>query len=118
MRDPLTGLGDRDAFHEALRAARVHETIAVVLVDVEAPDEGRGRHRLLLAAAAALSGVLRRGDELFLLEGGGFAALIGVSGARDARAAGRRLKAAATRGATMSVSVGVALPGEHDSDAS
>jgi diguanylate cyclase (GGDEF)-like protein len=115
-RDSLTGLGDQGAFHEALGAARVHSSIAVVLVDVDAFTAARGRQagdRLLVQTAAALSSVLRRGDELFRIGADAFAAVVHVIGDDDALEAARRLRDAPAN----TVSIGFAVPTEGESDA-
>jgi diguanylate cyclase (GGDEF)-like protein len=122
-RDPLTGLGHHGTFHDALRAGRLHSEIAVLLVDVDgfkAINDARGHQagdRVLVEVAAALSGALRRGDELFRIGGDEFAALLHITGEAEALDAGRRLRAAAAQTGSVTVSVGVAVPGEQESDA-
>jgi diguanylate cyclase (GGDEF)-like protein len=120
--DSLTGLDDRRAFLEALANARQATFVAVVLVDVDALDEVNraGGHqagdRALKAVAAALSGCLRRGDELFRIGGDEFAAILSINEADEAFVAGQRLREAVARAGLIGVSVGVALPESAETD--
>jgi diguanylate cyclase (GGDEF)-like protein len=123
--DPLTGLGHHATFHEALARARArHESIAVLMADVDgfkAINDTRGHQtgdRVLRETASALSGALRRGDELFRIGGDEFAALIRVGDAHEAVEAGRRLREAVAELGEVTVSVGVAIPRRDESDAS
>jgi len=121
--DPLTGLGDRADFDDALSAARAHQSVAIVLADIDgftAFNERRGAKaadRVLVGAAAAMSNVLRRSDTLYRTAGDEFAALVHVYGAADAFQTARRLRSAAAETGQITVSVAVAAPFEHESDA-
>lgn len=130
--DPLTGLGHHATFHEALRRARERTgggdgdhgpRIAVLLCDVDgfkAVNDGQGHQagdRVLRQAAGALSGALRRGDELFRIGGDEFAALVTVADEGEALDAGRRLRAAAASSGSITVSIGIALPFPEEPDA-
>lgn len=121
--DPLTGLGHHATFYEALGRARGRrEPIAVLVCDVDgfkAINDARGHlagDRVLRETAAALSGALRRGDELFRIGGDEFAAIIRVVDADEALAAGHRLQAAGRELGEVTLSIGVAVP-RPDEDA-
>ena len=120
MLDPLTGLGDHAAFHEALANADGRADVAVVLVSVDAGHASDRRRacqasdRALRAVAAALSAALRSGDELFRVGRDRFAAVVAVAEPGEAHEAARRLRAAAASGAP-GVSVSVAAPEPGDS---
>ena len=124
-RDPLTGLGHHATFHEALTRVRAEhrDHVAVLIADIDGfkvINDGQGHlagDRVLREAAAALSGALRRGDELFRIGGDEFAALVSVADEAEALDAARRLRAAATTTGTVTVSIGVAMPSEGESDA-
>src|SRR4051794_5604351 len=122
-RDPLTGLGHQGTFHDALHEARRLSEIAVLIIDVDgfkAINDAQGHQagdRILVEVAAALSSALRRGDELFRIGGDEFAALVQVHGDAEALEAGRRLRTAAAKTGTVTVSVGVAMPDLHETDA-
>jgi diguanylate cyclase (GGDEF)-like protein len=121
--DPLTGLGHHATFHAALAGAHRRPRTAVVLCDLDgfkALNDTRGHLHgddVLRGVAAALEGALRRGDRLFRIGGDEFAALVAVESAEEAREAGQRLRAAVEdAGLGVSVSVGVAVPGEGEPD--
>ena len=122
-RDPLTGLGHHGTFHDALSSARRLSEIAVLIIDIDGfktINDAQGHQagdRLLVEVAAALSSALRRGDELFRIGGDEFAALVHVTEEAEALEAGRRLREAAALTRTVTVSVGVAVPFGHESDA-
>ena len=87
--DPLTGLGHRGAFGEALGAShRRPIATAVALCDIDnfkALNDRFGHQegdRALVAVVQALDGALRRGDLLFRLGGDEFAALLAVRNER------------------------------------
>jgi len=122
--DPLTGLGHHATFHDALARARERrESIAVLMADVDgfkAINDTSGHQagdRVLRETAAALSGALRRGDELFRIGGDEFAALLRVGDTHEAVEAGRRLRAAVAALGEVTVSVGVAIPQRDETDA-
>lgn len=116
-RDPLTGLGHRGAFLEALSRAvaeaRPEEVVAVALVDLDhfKHVNDRGGHeagdRLLREAAARLTARVRRGDSIFRVGGDEFAAVLrDASGAALPSTADRLRGAVAATGATTA-SVGI-----------
>src|SRR3954454_14990007 len=122
--DPLTGLGHHATFHATLANAHRRPSTAVVLVDVDGfkrLNDTFGHQygdRVLRELAGALSGALRRGDTLFRIGGDEFAALLLVSDPAEALEAGRRLRAAvAEAGLGVTLSIGVAVPQEGETDA-
>jgi diguanylate cyclase (GGDEF)-like protein len=119
MPDPLTGLEDRAAFLERLPAARHAAHVAVVLVAVDglAADHGpQAADRATKTAAAALSGALRRGDELFRVGDDEFAAILAVSEPGEALAAAGRLRVAVAGAGSAGVSVAMVVPEADESD--
>lgn len=122
--DPLTGLGHRGAFAEALGAShRRPIATAVALCDLDsfkALNDRFGHQegdRALVAAVRALEGALRRGDLLFRLGGDEFAALLAVRNEQEALAAAHRMRAAvAASDAGLTVSVGVAVSEPEEPD--
>lgn len=123
--DPLTGLGHHATFHEALSRARARrESIAVLMADVDgfkAINDTKGHQagdRVLRETASALSGALRRGDELFRIGGDEFVALVRIGDDHEAVEAGRRLREAVASLGEVTVSVGAAVPRRDESDAS
>jgi diguanylate cyclase (GGDEF)-like protein len=121
--DPLTGLGDHEAFEAALARARRRTEVAVVLVDVDGLDDvvDNGGHqaadRALRGLAAKLSSVLRTGDELFRVALDSFAAIVAVRDEHEAPSAAQRIVALAGQPAPVTVTVGVAVPQGRESDA-
>jgi diguanylate cyclase (GGDEF)-like protein len=121
--DPLTGLGDHDAFEVALTRARRRMEVAVVIVDVDGLDplvEASGHQtadRVLLGLAARLSSVLRTGDQLFRIDLDAFAAIVAVRDEHEAPAAARRIATAAGQPGPIVVTVGAAVQHGHESDA-
>jgi diguanylate cyclase (GGDEF)-like protein len=122
--DPLTGLGHHATFHEALAHTHRRPQTAVVLVDVDGfkrlNDTFGHQHgdQVLRAIAAALNSALRRGDTLFRIGGDEFAALLAVASAEEALEAGTRLRAAVVAARLgVTVSIGVAVPRDGESDA-
>ena len=121
--DPLTGLGHHATFHAGFARARDRrESLAVLLCDVDgfkAINDGRGHQagdRALRQTAAAMASALRRGDELFRIGGDEFAALVRVADGREALDAGRRLREAVAAAGEVTVSIGVTLPRQGESD--
>jgi diguanylate cyclase (GGDEF)-like protein len=124
-RDALTGLGHHATFHQRLRQAHRRPTTAVVLCDVDEfkalnDTYGHGHgDRVLRGIADAMTGALRRGDELFRIGGDEFAALVVVGSEAEALDAARRLRDAvrdARLGVTMSLGVAVPRPDEPDAE--
>jgi diguanylate cyclase (GGDEF)-like protein len=122
--DPLTGLGHHATFHEALSGAHRRPSTAVVVCDLDGfkrlNDCFGHQHgdRVLRGVAAALTSALRRGDRLYRIGGDEFAALLLVSDAAEALEAGTRLRVAVEDAALgVSVSVGIAVPRDGESDA-
>jgi diguanylate cyclase (GGDEF)-like protein len=85
--DPLTGLGNRRAFDEALaaelaRARRAGSTVSVALADIDRfkPFNDRFGHlegdRVLSQVAAAITGAMRAGDRSFRWGGDEFAVIM------------------------------------------
>ncbi len=124
--DPLTGLGHRGAFAEALAAShRRPIATAVALCDLDRFKELNDRlghqegDRALVRSVHAMEGALRRGDLLFRLGGDEFAALLAVRNEREALSAAHRMRAAvAASDAGLTVSVGVAVSGPDEGDES
>ena len=121
--DPLTGLGHHAAFYEALAGSHRRPRTAVLICDLDGfktlNDHFGHQHgdQVLRDAAAALGGALRRGDRLFRIGGDEFAALLAVAGDDEALDAGERLRAAvAAADLGLTVSVGVAVPHDGESD--
>jgi diguanylate cyclase (GGDEF)-like protein len=122
MADTLTGLEDHTAFLEALAAARQAAHVAVVVVEIEglsALNAERGPQaadRTLKGVTAAVSAGLRRGDELFRVDGVELAAILTVTSPDEANTAAGRLRTAAARaGATVAVGAVIPHRGEDDS---
>jgi diguanylate cyclase (GGDEF)-like protein len=122
--DPLTGLGHHATFHATLANAHRRPSTAVVLVDIDGfkrlNDTFGHQHgdRVLRGVAEALSGALRRGDTLFRIGGDEFAALLVVADADEALEAGCRLRDAVNDADLgLTISIGVAVPIEGESDA-
>jgi diguanylate cyclase (GGDEF)-like protein len=122
--DPLTGLGHHATFHEALASAHRRPRTAILVCDIDGFKELNDTHghqhgdELLRATAVALGSALRRGDRLFRIGGDEFAALLAVDGEADALEAGGRLRAAVNAAELgLTVSIGVAVPRDGESDA-
>jgi len=122
--DPLTGLGHHATFHATLAHAHRRPSTAVVLADVDGfkrlNDTFGHQHgdHVLREIARALTAALRRGDTLFRIGGDEFAALLVVSDEAEALEAGRRLQAAvAEADLGVTVSIGVAVPRDGETDA-
>jgi diguanylate cyclase (GGDEF)-like protein/putative nucleotidyltransferase with HDIG domain len=119
-RDPLTGLHNHREFHEAiareLEECRRHGgSMAVVLLDLDdfkRVNDTSGHaagDRLLLAAAAELSGACRASDQAFRIGGDEFALLLPRSSRRDAiPVAERAAEAMSAVDIRVSVSYGIA----------
>jgi diguanylate cyclase (GGDEF)-like protein len=122
--DPLTGLGHHATFHATLAHAHRRPSTAVVLVDLDGfkrlNDTYGHQHgdQVLRGVANALEGALRRGDTLFRIGGDEFAALLVVADADEALEAGARLRQAVKDAdLDVTISIGVAVPMEGESDA-
>lgn len=128
-RDPLTGLGNHSAFHEALdQARRERRPWHVVLADIDrfkAVNDERGHltgDDTLRSVARALRGAVRGDDLLFRIGGDEFAALLpDMDTAAARRVAERLVRVAATTldavGASLSVGVAALVPGEPTTEA-
>ena len=128
--DPLTGMGNRRAFDEALgteiaRARRARSTASVALLDVDNFKELNDRYghlegdRLLRLTAAAINRALRAGDRGFRWGGDEFALLLPdtpYAGAEEALArvaAGIMTSCSAPDGSALTISWGITeLDGE------
>ncbi|UXB30730.1 GGDEF domain-containing protein [Stenotrophomonas maltophilia] len=131
-RDPLTGLGNRRNFDEALgsahgRARRQGVGLAVLMIDIDhfkrlndtyGHPEG---DRRLQAVAAILDGCLQRGDDLLARYGGEeFIAALPAPDIGHALCLGERLRAAVEAAALpaaqahVTISIGVAWQAAHD----
>jgi len=124
-RDPLTGLENHSAFHEALRARvdRRHERFVVAMIDLDGfkrVNDTAGHlagDRVLKEVAAAMVGALRSEDRVYRIGGDEFAAILPDVDVERARTVGERLCAAASVvlepvGASLSVGLTVPEPGE------
>ena len=124
-RDPLTGLGNANAFRDALGAGP--DLPAVVVGDVDGFDQlnrvagHQAGDRVLRALAAVLANEVRGADRLYRVDGDRFAALLhGVDNAR-ALAVGQRLCIAAAgvlaeHGTGLSAGVAVPAAAEPPAD--
>ncbi|MCW2622194.1 MAG: hypothetical protein JWL64_1796, partial [Frankiales bacterium] len=126
-RDALTGLGHHGSFHARLPLARSnaqHRRLAVLYVDVDHFKRVNDSHghaegdRLLIAIASSMQRALRGRDLVFRIGGDEFAALAEVVSEEEALAVGQRLREAVSEATGTSLSVGVAVAGPGDSDAS
>jgi diguanylate cyclase (GGDEF)-like protein len=123
-RDPLTGLPNHSAFHEALADA-MGDPIdsSVLLADIDrfkAVNDEKGHPTgddALRAVARALLGAVRGEDQLFRIGGDEFAAVLHGVDEVDAAALAARLVEAADaaighHGAALSIGVARLTPGE------
>ena len=130
-RDPLTGLGNRRNFDEALgsahgRARRQGVGLAVLMIDIDhfkrlndtyGHPEG---DRRLQAVAAILDGCLQRGDDLLARYGGESSSPLPAPDIGHALGLGERLRAAVEAAALpaaqahVTISIGVAWQAAHD----
>ncbi|MCW2991277.1 MAG: diguanylate cyclase [Solirubrobacterales bacterium] len=122
--DSLTGLGHHASFNERLATERAgRDRLAVLLIDVDGfkqINDTAGHlagDRALRTVASRLAGALRKRDEVFRIGGDEFAAIVRVADEEEAVGIGHRLREAVAA-AGHTVSVGVALPAEGESDAS
>ncbi|AYC31814.1 diguanylate cyclase [Pseudomonas cavernae] len=131
-RDPLTGLGNRKAFDEQLKAAldaaqRTHNPLALLFIDLDRFKEVNDRYghdagdALLIAIGARLRQTLRQPDRFFRVGGDEFIMLLpATSRAAASKLAERLLGALATpielSGVQIdfvTLSIGIALYPEH-----
>jgi diguanylate cyclase (GGDEF)-like protein len=123
-RDPLTGLPNHSAFHEALADAMADPVDTSVLVaDIDrfkAVNDEKGHPTgddALRAVASAVLSAVRADDQLFRIGGDEFAAVLRGLDETDAAALAARLVAAADEalghhGAALSIGVARITPGE------
>ena len=127
-RDPLTGLENHSAFHEALRARvdRRHDPFVVAMIDLDGfkrVNDTAGHlegDRVLKDVAAAMVDALRAGDRVYRIGGDEFAAILPGLDPEGAQAIGTRLCEAAAVvlepvGASLSVGLTAPAPGEAPS---
>lgn len=132
LSDPLTELGNRRAFDEALaeelaRARRTAAPLGLVVLDVDHFKHFNDRHGhqegddVLVAVAGVLSGVARVEDRACRVGGEEFAVLLPGADEAAALAVAERIRegvAAAGAAEQITVSLGVASTrGEHDAGA-
>jgi diguanylate cyclase (GGDEF)-like protein len=125
-RDPLTGLGHDAAFHTALPAVRdglpAGRACVLLTLDVDglgAVNDARGQvvgDDVLRGVAGLLRSAGPAGSRCFRIGGDEFALVAECAGAGEAERIAHELRsrAAARLGATLSVGVAVADPGETD----
>ncbi len=123
-RDPLTDLRHHASYQAAVAAALASDAVApevaVVMLDIDdfkAVNDEFGHpagDTLLCSAARLLSVVLRDEEELYRIGGDEFATVLRVYSAGEALSVAERLRAAARAelGATVSIGVALAEPGE------
>ena len=111
--DPLTGLGNRRSWDEALAAATGGDAgagpLSVLLIDLDGFKSYNDAHghpagdELLRAFAAAVARCVRDGDRVFRLGGDEFAVLLPGCAADAARTVGETVRARVPDGVTCSV---------------
>jgi diguanylate cyclase (GGDEF)-like protein len=120
-RDPLTGLENHSAFHEALAQNRRAFSVAMIDLDgFKAVNDGTGHltgDRLLREVAVAMQGALRTDDRVYRVGGDEFAAILMGADVDAARIVGERLTAAARivlepYGASLSIGITAPLADE------
>ncbi|HEV2360480.1 MAG TPA: GGDEF domain-containing protein, partial [Acidimicrobiales bacterium] len=122
--DPLTGLLNRRGFEQLVENRPGRADFAILVIDVDGlkvVNDTRGHYAgdvLLTRMAAAMSGVLRRGDVLARLGGDEFAAFLFEAEQGAARRMAERMLQATSRVFAWeiegSISVGVATGGPED----
>lgn len=124
-RDPLTGLGHHGSFQRDLAAAcerRAGSPPALLVIDIDgfkAVNDADGHlagDDLLCRVAAALEDALRGGDRPYRIGGDEFAVLARVTDAEQALALAGRLRAATRTAGGPTISIGVALHQDGESD--
>jgi diguanylate cyclase (GGDEF)-like protein len=124
-RDPLTGLGHHATFYSELPAAREAATTArccVLLLDVDgfkAINDTRGHAAgddVLRAVAGLLRSVAPAHGRAFRIGGDEFAMLFDCADERDAHAVGWELQAQARGRLGTTLSIGLALAAQQESD--
>lgn len=131
LRDPLTGVGNRRAFHERLgseitRAQRYHRPVSLIVLDVDRLKPVNDTHghlagdRALERLARLLERNARREDGVFRVGGDEFALVLPETPTRGAAVVGERIRRALRRvsvpldeGVALTTSVGVASFPEH-----
>lgn len=130
--DPLTGVGNREAFNrkvqdELARSTRYDQPLALAMLDLDGfkeVNDGLGHQagdRALALVAKALQRTSRASDTVFRWGGDEFAVVMPMVGPQDARSAGARLAAAIAEidieGIRVGASVGIATYPEDGRDA-
>ena len=100
--DPLTGLGDRRAFDDALAASATNDgPLSLVLVELDRLDEIRLGHgtqrsdRAVKEVASAMVTTIRAiGDRVYRWRDDGFAVLLRTTGGYEAEEIARRISSA------------------------
>ncbi|MCU1600091.1 MAG: diguanylate cyclase with gaf sensor [Frankiales bacterium] len=123
--DPLTGLGNRNAFYDLLGRHLWHAqerrsaSVVLLVVDLDSFKAVNDTHghaagdQVLLEVCGRLSASLRDGDQLFRLGGDEFATVFSVHDKEEADLIAARL-VGSCRGATCTVSVGGAFAVDGD----
>jgi diguanylate cyclase (GGDEF)-like protein len=120
-RDPLTGLENHSAFHEALAGRRQSFSVAMIDLDgFKAVNDGTGHltgDRLLREVAVAMQDALRADDRVYRVGGDEFAAILAGDDLEAARLVGEQLTAAARvvlepYGASLSIGITAPSAGE------
>lgn len=119
--DPLTGLGNHSAFHEALRNREGHCAVAIMDLDhFKAVNDGEGHlagDRLLRRVAKAIRASIGGAGSAYRIGGDEFAAILPDAELADARAIGTVVCDAvnsilASHGASVSIGITVGPPAE------
>jgi diguanylate cyclase (GGDEF)-like protein len=125
-RDPLTGLGHHATFHDTLpsvrRATRPGHSTAVLIADVDgfkAINDARGHaagDEVLRAMAGLLRSAAPAGGRAFRIGGDEFALVFECDDQGQAEQIGWQLRSQARERLGSTLSVGLALAGDEESD--